>query len=514
MGRDVKLNDAMGIFITMNPGYAGRSNLPDNLKQLFRQMAMVSPNKEMIARVKLYSQGFKTAERISGKIVSLFDLCLNQLSNQSHYDFGLRALKSVLTSAGNLKRAKKAELKEGEEINDDWEKDILIQSLCDTLVPKLIAQDIPLLESLLAGVFPGSGLIQLREKTIKDQMERLKEKHNIVIRDNFVEKVLQLYQILNLHHGVMMVGPTGVGKSKAWRVLLEAWERIDGIKGVGYLIDPKAINKDELYGRLDSTTAEWTDGVFTQTLRRVIDNHRGESSKRHWIIFDGDVDPEWAENLNSVLDDNKLLTLPSGERLQIPSNVRIMFEVETLKYATLATVSRCGMVWFSDDTLAVDMIYQHYLLRLQQDDFDAMGNDPDEQEKREKEGGNQTTSTNAEGGGQPTTTNNNFGGENKEYQRMRKQCVDSVRSLFDDSEDQSFITRVLELAGSQPHIMEFTRIRVLEAFFCLMRKGISNVIQYNDDHSDFPLEAGQVGSYMKKWVVFSALWGIGGSMNL
>ena len=110
MGRDVKLNSAMGIFITMNPDYAGRSQLPDNLKQLFRQMAMVKPNKEMIARVKLYSQGFKTAEKLSGKMVTLFDLCLNQLSSQSHYDFGLRPLKSVLVTAGNLKRAEKMKL--------------------------------------------------------------------------------------------------------------------------------------------------------------------------------------------------------------------------------------------------------------------------------------------------------------------------------------------------------------------------------------------------------------------
>lgn len=136
---------------------------------------------------------------------------------------------------------------------------------------------------------------------------------------------------------------------------------IDGIKGESYVIDPKAITKEELYGRLDDTTMDWTDGIFTYILRKINENARGESNKRHWIIFDGDVDPEWVENLNSVLDDNKLLTLPNGERIGIPDNVKIMFEVESLKYATLATVSRCGMVWFSKDVINPLEIFYNYI---------------------------------------------------------------------------------------------------------------------------------------------------------
>lgn len=91
------------------------------------------------------------------------------------------------------------------------------------------------------------------------------------------------------------------------------------------------------------------------------------------------------ENLNSVLDDNKLLTLPNGERLSLPPNVRVMFEVQDLKYATLATVSRCGMVWFSEDVLSTEMIFENYLLRLrniplEDSDDDSFGNSGQEKE--------------------------------------------------------------------------------------------------------------------------------------
>lgn len=72
VGKQVKVSRDMAIFITMNPGYAGRSNLPDNLKKLFRSLAMTTPDRQLIAQVMLYSQGFRTAEKLASKIVPFF----------------------------------------------------------------------------------------------------------------------------------------------------------------------------------------------------------------------------------------------------------------------------------------------------------------------------------------------------------------------------------------------------------------------------------------------------------
>lgn len=84
----------------------------------------------------------------------------------------------------------------------------------------------------------------------------------------------------------------------------------------------------------------------------------------YFIVFDGDLDTEWIENLNSVLDDNKLLSLPNGERLTFPPNVKLVFEVDSMKYATMATVSRCGIVYFDASNVDTDMIIESILLKL------------------------------------------------------------------------------------------------------------------------------------------------------
>lgn len=482
VGRQLRVNANTGIFITMNPGYAGRSNLPDNLKKLFRSVAMSKPDKELIAEVMLYSQGFNQAKQLSKQTVPFFDSCAAKLSKQAHYDFGLRALKSVLVSSGGLKRARLTQTGGDLGPEEEVEPQIIVQSIRETIAPKLIKSDVEIMRSIEAESFPGVEYVPASLEKLKNAIHDIAKERNLVVNETWMTKILQLYQIQGIHHGVMMVGNSGSGKSVAWKLLLRALQRVEEIEGVCHIIDSKVMSKEALYGNLDSTTREWNDGLFTSILRKIVDNLRGEESKRHWIVFDGDVDPEWVENLNSVLDDNKLLTLPNGERLNLPGNVRIMFEVETLKYATLATVSRCGMVWFSEDTVTSNMMVSNYLESLRTVAFEDLDED--------------AVAT----------------GQTAAKALAIQSLVADLLQNFLTTDD--FISNALERAEAFNHIMEFTVARVLNTLFSLLNKCVRDIIDYNSQHPDFPLDQEQIESYVAKKLLLALVWSLTGDCPL
>eukprot|EP01054_Gregarina_sp_Poly1_P003174 Gregarina_sp_Poly_1__3173@NODE_18_length_21885_cov_39_980383_g16_i0_p1_GENE_NODE_18_length_21885_cov_39_980383_g16_i0NODE_18_length_21885_cov_39_980383_g16_i0_p1_ORF_typecomplete_len4767_score865_14AAA_6/PF12774_7/1_5e149AAA_6/PF12774_7/8_3e02AAA_6/PF12774_7/9_7DHC_N2/PF08393_13/4_2e02DHC_N2/PF08393_13/9_6e02DHC_N2/PF08393_13/4_6e02DHC_N2/PF08393_13/2_6e02DHC_N2/PF08393_13/1_9e118AAA_8/PF12780_7/2_6e03AAA_8/PF12780_7/5_6e02AAA_8/PF12780_7/7_5AAA_8/PF12780_7/2_2e91DHC_N1/PF08385_12/1_1e85DHC_N1/P len=549
LNQNVHLSPNVGIFVTMNPGYAGRSNLPDNLKQLFREFAMIVPDKSLITEVLLYSQGFETANKLASKIVSLFELCFQQLSQQPHYDFGLRSLKSVLSSAGQLKR--KQGDKHAEENVGDQERKIILRSVCDSLVPKLVQKDVPRLQTILSSVFPGAVTVPVEEALLETEIIRLCEANHYETESTWIQKILQLYQIQKLSHGVMLVGPTGVGKSSAWQILLAAMEKVDNTKGLSYIIDPKALSKEQLYGKLDATTLEWTDGVFTATLRKIINASMSKVKMRHWIIFDGDVDPEWAENLNSVLDDNKLLTLPNGERFQVPANVRLVFEVDTLKSATLATVSRCGMVWMSDSTLSLRSIFSHHIALLGGAQHKSQNVTEDLQRLASSTQVLSRTETLDNSNSGINTTENQMEEASGLSAVMRVQQrqgatkpsavrgVTFARDVYRSTETASRIRDIaatclaqyfeqggpimncLEAASTVFHIMDFTTIRVIEALFSILERQIISLIDLQEDANqasafgqDQPLPQEHVETYILRLLPIAVCWAFGGSMPL
>ncbi|VDD80599.1 unnamed protein product [Mesocestoides corti] len=144
-GRMIKLVWSCGIFITMNPGYAGRTELPDNLKSMFRPIAMVVPDSTMIAEITLFAEGFDSCKVLAKKVFTLYSLSTQQLSKQDHYDFGLRALISVLRYAGRKKRANPG-------MHDE---EILLLSMNDMNLAKLTSVDLPLFKDIVSDLFPG-----------------------------------------------------------------------------------------------------------------------------------------------------------------------------------------------------------------------------------------------------------------------------------------------------------------------------------------------------------------------
>uniref|UniRef100_A0A182QV28 Cytoplasmic dynein 2 heavy chain 1 n=1 Tax=Anopheles farauti TaxID=69004 RepID=A0A182QV28_9DIPT len=357
-GETVPLDQHCCVFVTLNPAgeeYGGRQQLPLNLQALFRPIAMQAPRPQQIASVTLFVEGFKHADTLGAQIVELFELAQKLLSRQRHYDWGLRELKAVLLACGSALKSGA----DGEPRDYAQEAAVVVNVIRANLLCRLTVSDAKRFDVLLTNVFPGvtiapSANADLRTK-ILEAFSTLGQQPN----DRQVEKCLELYAQLQKRMGVVVIGPPQSGKTTIIALLKEALVAQGKTIRI-HTISPKSMNRVQLLGKLDPDTRQWTDGVLTSMAVAVNAEHRTVTS---WIICDGDVDPEWIEALNSVLDDNRLLTLPSGWRIQFGANVNFIFETHDLSTASPATISRMGIINLNVEDLPYQLLVSGWLAR-------------------------------------------------------------------------------------------------------------------------------------------------------
>jgi dynein heavy chain len=219
-----------------------------------------------------------------------------------------------------------------------------MRALRDFNIPKIVADDLDIFFGLLGDLFPGIDVPRKRNMHMEGIIESCAKDSGLNADAEFVLKISQLSELMEIRHCVFVMGPPGAGKSSVWKTLAKAQDK-DGKKTTWVDLNPKVTSTNELYGVVLLATREWKDGLLSKTLRTL---GQVPDSNPKWVILDGDLDANWIESMNSVMDDNKLLTLASNERIPLKAHMKMIFEIRDLRFATPATVSRAGILFISD----------------------------------------------------------------------------------------------------------------------------------------------------------------------
>lgn len=172
----------------------------------------------------------------------------------------MRAVKSVINAAGLLKR----------EDPDMPEDQLLLRALRDVNLPKFLKDDLPLFENIISDLFPGVKKPEIDLGRLMDQLVQSCKDCNLQPENAFIEKIIQLYDTTRVRHGLMIVGPTGGGKTSNYKTLAHAMTALrdmEEFERVKYhILNPKSIKQGQLYGDFDPATTEWEDGILAKII--------------------------------------------------------------------------------------------------------------------------------------------------------------------------------------------------------------------------------------------------------
>ena len=362
---DIPVKHSLGLFISMSKVIGVKNEIPENLKSLFRQIAINIPEYSVITEVQLFTRGFNDSKKLSQKLTKLYKLASDLIMKPNNYEFGIRIITTVINAAGFMKLQDR----------EAPEEELIIKAIKTTNASMFLEQDWTLFTQLIKEIFTTQEKEININEFLNEELKKSMEKRNLNPTNACLQKAIQLFESLKTRNGIILTGDPGVGKSTCYEILkdtlisLKEQTKVNPMLSVdekyenitAQVICPKALTLGELFGEESKDTKEWKYGLASKLLKKAVAEvfanqseqqgpNKIQENPQHWIVFDGSMDTKWTDILNSALDENRILCLINAERIKLPEQVKILFEVENLVSASPATVSRCGIIHFSSST--------------------------------------------------------------------------------------------------------------------------------------------------------------------
>lgn len=398
----VPLRGSSSITVSLDSHSWADGSVQDNVKAMFRPVAILLPSYRSVCEARLVSAGFHCAADLATKLDCCFHMLSHHLSKQSQYNFGVWSVMAVLKQAVMLRNAvltrnaaaavAAAEAAAAEAAaaaataaaaaataaaagftfapvsgravdasdaidagnadasiadNSMLEFKYLIQAIDDCIKPGLCESDVAVYTTIIAEVFAFSaGRDDDDAGSVDDLVKRAVDAlQGLSLTPTLLRDALHLYNLQTTRLGVVLLGETGCGKTTCYRVVHKMLE-LQGVECELNTINPKAISRDAFCGIYNTAADRWDDGIFTKLLYRHINRHLEGGTSQQWIVIDGTLQGDWTDGFMSVLDETRTLCLTNGERVRLAPDTSIMFEVTALAGAIPSLITRCAIAYF------------------------------------------------------------------------------------------------------------------------------------------------------------------------
>ncbi|XP_064095409.1 dynein axonemal heavy chain 2-like isoform X2 [Macrobrachium nipponense] len=355
-GVQVSVSPLSAVLMELDTRQASSRDIMDTLRETFKPALIFTPNLQVITECFMLVEGFKEYKVLSQKLSHALQTLSTSLPQVHKRQLEIKGAAGVVAIAKDV-------MKRQPEID---EIDTVPVALKEYITPQLQSSDIPIFQEVFEQLFPDFDAAPYVNDTLRDTLVKMMEENNLILKDCYIDKILQLHDVIAKNQKVILYGSSKSGKSTSLRMLESAYNTLNKQGNPNYkstkieVLNPLAVEQDNFYGPFKDIVGKAEEGYFPHMIRKYL---RSNLPVEYWIVLEGPTKHRWLKDLflHFHPTDNSFLS-GSSQRTSVPPNMRFIVEISgDISQLSPFELTQCYSVYFQQQPNLWEDIIQSWL---------------------------------------------------------------------------------------------------------------------------------------------------------